>query len=158
LPAKTFQSSSLGGTIVATVIFFEKPGCVNNSRQIKLLEAAGHELIVKDLLKEKWTLENLYKYFWSMPVKEWFNLSAPGIKSAEVVPEELNRLSALSLMLQDPLLIRRPLMQVGEQRMAGFNPAKVDAWIGLQEKQLQINLETCPRTHSESRRDTDRPM
>lgn len=143
---------------MATVIFFEKPGCVNNSRQKKLLEAAGHELIVKDLLKEKWTLENLYKYFWSMPVNEWFNPSAPGIKSGEVVPEELNRLSALSLMIHDPLLIRRPLMQVGEQRMAGFNPTKVDAWIGLQEKQLQINLETCPRTHNESQSDTDRPM
>ena len=36
-------------------------------------------------------------------------------------------------MIVDPLLIRRPLLQVGDRREAGFEPDKIDAWIGLSE-------------------------
>lgn len=35
-------------------------------------------------------------------------------------------------MLQDPLLIRRPLLEVGDRREVGFEVDKIDAWIGLQ--------------------------
>ncbi|MFZ1989507.1 MAG: DUF2478 domain-containing protein, partial [Alphaproteobacteria bacterium] len=38
---------------------------------------------------------------------------------------------ALEMMIEDPLLIRRPLMQVGERRESGFNQPAVDAWIGI---------------------------
>ena len=53
-------------------------------------------------------------------------------------------------MVADPLLIRRPLMQVGQQCMAGFDPAAVDAWIGLRSMLEGEDLERCPRVHLES--------
>ena len=34
-------------------------------------------------------------------------------------------------MLADPLLIRRPLIEVERRREAGFDAALIDAWIGL---------------------------
>lgn len=116
---------------MALVAFFEKPGCAGNAQQKEVLRAAGHELRVKDLLTHPWTEEELLKFLGEMPVAAWFNRSAPRIKSGEVVPERLDRRAAVALLLSEPLLIRRPLLQVGEERMVGFDPARLDAWIGL---------------------------
>ncbi|WP_217995184.1 hypothetical protein [Methylogaea oryzae] len=37
---------------MATVLFWEKPGCVNNARQKRLLQEAGHTVLARDLLAE----------------------------------------------------------------------------------------------------------
>ena len=116
---------------MATVIFYEKPGCAGNARQKDLLRRAGHELDTRDLLTWPWTVSELRAFFTDLPVAEWFNRTAPRVKSGEVVPEALPPEEALSALLADPILIRRPLMQVGERREAGFLAAVVDEWIGL---------------------------
>ena len=131
---------------MATVYFYEKPGCVNNNRQKQLLEAAGHRVIAKNLLTESWQIETLRPFFGELPIAEWFNYSAPAIKYGEVHPEQLTESQALSLLLTAPLLIRRPLMQVGETRMAGFDQQKVAIWIGLANSQTEGDLQTCSRT------------
>jgi nitrogenase-associated protein len=112
-------------------IVFEKPGCANNTRQKALLAAAGHEVDARNLLTEKWTAQRLRPFFGARPVAEWFNRAAPRVKSGEVVPEQLDEASAIALMLAEPLLIRRPLIQAGKRREAGFDQELVDAWIGL---------------------------
>ncbi|MBW4562359.1 MAG: nitrogenase-associated protein [Mojavia pulchra JT2-VF2] len=117
---------------MARVIFYEKPGCKGGTKQKVLLTAAGHEVVAHSLLTEPWTAKRLRSFFGDRPVAEWFNRSAPRVKSGEVVPENINADTALSLMLQDPLLIRRPLIQVGDRREVGFDVEKLDAWIGLQ--------------------------
>jgi len=132
---------------MATVLFWEKPGCVNNTRQKKLLREAGHEVVEHNLLTEPWQAARLRRFFGGLPVAAWFNGAAPAVKQGLVLPEALNEEQALRLMLADPLLIRRPLMQVGERCEAGFDPARVDAWIGLQAQAAQAeDLETCPRS------------
>jgi nitrogenase-associated protein len=128
---------------MTSVIFYEKPGCINNTKQKALLTAAGHNLEVHNLLTEKWTPEKLRSFFGVLPVSQWFNRTAPQVKSGEVIPEELDTETALNLMVQNPLLIRRPLMQVGERKEVGFDSEKIDAWIGLNQK--VEDLETCPR-------------
>ncbi|MBD2209822.1 nitrogenase-associated protein [Nostoc linckia FACHB-104] len=117
---------------MAKVIFYEKPGCKGGTRQKVLLTAAGHEVVPQSLLTEPWTSDRLRSFFGDRPVAEWFNRSSPRVKSGEVVPEKLDADTALSLMLQDPLLIRRPLLEVGDRREVGFEVDKIDAWIGLQ--------------------------
>ncbi|HXY57816.1 MAG TPA: ArsC/Spx/MgsR family protein [Methylocystis sp.] len=116
---------------MARVIFFEKPGCGGNARQKAALAAAGHEVFAKNLLAEPWTEEELLSFFGERPVEQWFNKASPRVKSGEVDPMALAPEAALRLMLDDPLLIRRPLMRVGERREVGFDPSVVDAWIGL---------------------------
>lgn len=116
---------------MAEVIFYEKPGCSGNARQKALLEAAGHKVVARDLLTEPWTRLALLAFFQGLPVAQWFNRSAPAIKSGEIVPEELNEIAALELLQARPQLIRRPLMEVGGERRVGFDAAAVDAWIGL---------------------------
>ncbi|MGF1480514.1 MAG: ArsC/Spx/MgsR family protein [Cyanophyceae cyanobacterium] len=130
---------------MAQVIFYEKPGCINNAKQKALLWAAGHEVVAYNLLETPWTVASLRPFFGDRPVAEWFNKTAPAVKSGAVVPEELTPMAALELMIQHPLLIRRPLIQVGEVYQCGFDRAKVDAWIGLAPPTLFEDLETCPR-------------
>jgi len=133
---------------VATVVFFEKPGCINNTRQKQLLTEAGHAVDARNLLTADWQPDELRSYFAGMPLNEWFNRGAPAIKKGDVVPPELDEEKALILMQQDPLLIRRPLMKVGNERRAGFNKDEIDNWIGLSAgaKTGSVDLEACPRS------------
>lgn len=127
---------------MARVTFYEKPGCAGNARQKALLRASGHELDVRDLLTEAWTPETLRPFFGARPVRTWFNLAARRVKSGEIDPAAIGASQALALMLEDPLLIRRPLLQVGGRREAGFEPDHIDAWIGLAKTHQRVD-ETC---------------
>jgi len=129
---------------MATITFYEKPGCKGNLRQKTLLAAAGHTVQAKSLKTEAWTADRLLAFLGTLPVADWFNRAAPAVKSCEIVPENLGFEDALHLLLDNPLLIRRPLMEIGEQRMVGFDTAKVDAWIGLNNIELpEGNIEAC---------------
>jgi nitrogenase-associated protein len=130
---------------MAHVLFFEKPGCINNTRQKVLLAAAGHTVQARSLLTEKWTAERLRAYFGELPVAQWFNLSSPRVYGGEVTPDDLDEGEALRLMLADPLLIRRPLMEVDGECRVGFDPDAVDRWIGLASKVPGEDLERCPK-------------
>ena len=138
---------------MVTVIFYEKPGCINNTKQKSLLSTAGHTVDARNLLTEPWTPDRLRQFFGDRPIATCFNRTAPAIKSGQVQPELLKDDVALALMVQDPLLIRRPLMQVGDRCEVGFDKELVDQWIGLQavkgkqekrDRLIHQDLETCP--------------
>lgn len=133
---------------MATVIFFEKPGCGNNTKQKVWLSASGHTVLAKDLLKEKWSEEKLRQFFDELPVAQWFNQSAPKVKSGEVNPAGLDEETALALMLEEPLLIRRPLLEVDGVYRVGFDANVVHAWIGLNDAKPKGDLEECPKGHA----------
>lgn len=130
---------------MATVYFYEKPGCSNNTRQKKILVAAGHEVIARNLLTTLWTRDELRKFFTGLPVAEWFNRSAPAIKQGVVDPDRVTEEQALQMMLKDPLLIRRPLLQVNHDYRAGFDLQLLEHWIGVTTREPQQDLESCPR-------------
>lgn len=130
---------------MATVIFYEKPGCINNTRQKKLLTAAGHQVVARNLLTQSWQPERLRAFFGTLAVPDWFNYSAPAIKYGEIKPDKLTEPEALALMLENPLLIRRPLMQTDDSLMAGFDQQAVDNWIGLKEIEIHQDVENCSR-------------
>ncbi|NTV94397.1 MAG: hypothetical protein HGA75_03160 [Thiobacillus sp.] len=133
---------------MATILFYEKPGCQNNTKQKVLLAAAGHSVWARNLLTERWTAARLRPFFGELPVAEWFNLSAPRIRDGLLDYERVTETEALVLMLADPLLIRRPLMEVDGDCRAGFDPEAVDAWIGLGKARTGEELEACPRSHA----------
>jgi nitrogenase-associated protein len=116
---------------MATITFFEKTGCSGNARQKKLLADSGHEVVARDLRHRHWTNTELLNFLAGMPVSNWFNRSAPAIKSGEIVPEELDQTTALALLRDNPLLIRRPLLEVGDERKVGFDAKAIMDWIGL---------------------------
>lgn len=135
---------------MATITFYEKPGCANNTRQKKLLVAAAHQVIPKSILTEAWTEQTLRPFFGNLPIKDWFNYSAPDIKYGEVDPTQQTETQALALMINQPLLIRRPLMHIDDVFIAGFDQELLDHWIGLKTLDSRADLESCQKTHSKS--------
>ena len=135
---------------MATVIFYEKPGCGNNTKQKVWLAASGHTVLAKSLLTEKWTAERLRPFFGDLPVAQWFNPSAPRVKSGEVNPAVLDAKTAIDMMIAEPLLIRRPLMDVDGEFRVGFDPEAVNAWIGLNNAKPEGDIEACPNVHARS--------
>jgi nitrogenase-associated protein len=129
---------------MASIIFYEKPGCGNNTKQKAMLVAAGHDVIARNLLTEAWTPQRLLAFFGSRPVAEWFNRAAPHVKSGEIVPEDLDANIALQFMLQEPLLIRRPLIEAAGHKEIGFDQEHINKWLGL--IPCDSDLESCPRS------------
>jgi len=133
-----------------TIRFFEKPNCTGNARQKAILQAAGHRLVIENLLEYPFTGEELRSFFGALPVVHWFNQLAPRVKSGEVDIHGLNEEHALEMMLADPLLIRRPLMEIKGIRLVGFNVDELERiGVGCKENpRLQllagVDLEGCP--------------
>ena len=111
----------------------------SDARQKALLMASGHEVDVRNLLSEAWTPEMLRAFFGTRPVSAWFNPSAARIKSGEIDPHSIAASKALALMIEDPRLIRRPLLQVGARRETGFEQDQVDIWIGLSSTRERVD-------------------
>jgi nitrogenase-associated protein len=129
------------------VTFWEKPGCIGNQQQKALLRKQGWQLDVRDLLTTSWTAEELRPFFADKAVPEWFNQSAPDVKSGIINIQQLSEREALALMLENPLLICRPLLQFGALKQSGFVPGVVldSLHIKLQDGQ---DLQSCPMSDS----------
>jgi nitrogenase-associated protein len=96
-------------------------------------------------LAEPWTAERLQEFFKDKPVSEWFNRASPRIKSGEIDPQQVTADLALSLLLADPLLIRRPLIEIGSVLIAGFDPKRLQVSIDLQPPDHSRDLQDCSR-------------
>lgn len=113
-----------------TMIFYEKTGCKGNARQQALLEAHGYDLEIRSILDEPWTRETLRPFFGNLPVAEWFNDKAPAIKEGEVDPAAFDEEGALSIMLEQPIFVRRPLIEHDGKKYCGFSES-VEIALGL---------------------------
>lgn len=135
------------------LVFYEKPGCTGNARQKALLIAAGHRVEVRNLLATPWTAQSLRPFFGRRPVAEWFNPMAPAVRDGLIDPAGMSEAEALAAMLASPLLIRRPLIQVGDECRAGFDPPAIAAWIGLTPQGAALargETEACPKAATQS--------
>ena len=143
---------------MATVIFYEKPGCAGNARQKTVLEASGHTVLTRDILKTAWTRQQLLSFLNPLPISDWFNRNAPLVKNGAINPDSFDAFdvaTVLDMLIGNPLLIRRPLLDVDGVRRAGFDIQAIHAWIGLPAAMLADpspdRLETCLHGHDDHR-------
>jgi len=129
------------------ITFYEKPGCATNARQRLALTRAGHTIIAKNLLTEPWTAARLRPFFAGTQVANWFNPASPRIKSGEIDPGAVDADTALALMLADPMLIRRPLVEADGPCCAGFDRAPVTLLLGSRDGE---ELQACSRPAADS--------
>lgn len=111
--------------MVKLVVFYEKPFCAANAKQKQILRQSGCTLIERNLLEHGLDKEMLRSFMGEKRVEEWFNPAAPAIKNGEIIPNTLDEGEAMALLLSNPILIRRPLMIIGTERVCGFDADKV---------------------------------
>ena len=138
---------------MANVIFYEKPGCINNTKQKRLLMDAGHHVDARNLLTQAWTPDGLLPFLMGgdadkeNPYAAWINVTHPKVKSGELILPLTDKQALLDLLCADPLLIKRPLMLINGRYFQGFDAVKVDEFIGLSRMPTE-DIESCPRTHA----------
>lgn len=111
--------------MIKLVVFYEKPFCTANAKQKQILRASGCTLIERNLLEHGLDQETLRSFMGDQAVSQWFNPAAPAIKNGEIFPETLDEESAMELLMGNPILIRRPLMVIGTEKLCGFDTDKV---------------------------------
>lgn len=129
------------------VLFYEKPGCSTNAKQKKWLLGAGCMVIEQNLLKLSMAPEELRSYLEPLPVFEWFNPNAPQVKSGDIAPGSYSDSEAIALLLENPLLIRRPLVSINGERFCGFDKARIEKMIGTADNVPNENCSSSDKNH-----------
>lgn len=111
--------------MVKLVVFYEKPFCAANAKQKQILRQSGCTLIERNLLEHGLEADSLRSFMGDKKVADWFNPAAPAIKNGEISPETLDETSAMELLMANPILIRRPLMIIGTEKVCGFDEKRV---------------------------------
>ncbi len=106
---------------IKTVIFYEKTGCSGNARQKALLKEHGIVLDVRSLLDTPWDTQTLERFFEGLSVEEMINPFAPQRKDGSFDSKSYTKEQLIQTMIKEPILIRRPLLQIGEARLCGFD-------------------------------------
>ena len=111
--------------MVKLVVFYEKPFCAANAKQKQILRSSGCTLIERNFLEHGLDAVTLRSFMGDYAVADWFNPAAPAIKNGDIIPNSLDEASAMELLMSDPILIRRPLMIIGSEKLCGFDEKKV---------------------------------
>ena len=127
---------------MASILLFEKPGCINGEKQKSILRAAGHDLACINILTHPWSVETLLPFVANKTVRSIMNATAPAIKCGEINPEKLSFEEAIQMMIIDPILIRRPLIVVDNQYIQGFDDKRLIPFLG--NWQGEEDVITCP--------------
>ncbi len=113
------------------VIFYEKPGCAGNGRQKELLKKHGVSFEVRSMISNKWDKPTLEAFFEGLSKEEIYNPFATKIKEGKFDPNAYTKEELIEQMLKEPLLIKRPLIEVDDVKLCGFDIAKLNALLEI---------------------------
>ena len=94
------------------------------------LEGKGVQLIKHDLAKDRPSRELLERLLARGPLEEFFSTRSPAYKARNLDVSTMTRTEAIDLMLEEPNLIRRPLLLYGQQAVFGYRPERYDELTG----------------------------
>jgi nitrogenase-associated protein len=125
-----------------TIIFYEKTGCAGNQRQKQLLTTNGLSYQTKSLLDTQWTKEKLEPFFQGLNKSAMINQFAPKIKNNELNIEDLTKDELIEVMCNEPILIKRPLLQIGDSHLCGFDIEQINKLLNTTICE-SITISTC---------------
>ena len=108
------------------LIFYGKVNCLTNLKQLKWLESKDIDLTFVDILNHSWSVSQLQKFFSNKPIRSCVNTNAPEIKRGNLNVHDFSETDLLEKMVMCPILIRRPLIEVGHLRLVGFDQDTID--------------------------------
>ena len=69
----------------------------------------------RDFFKDKFTREEIAELLQGRPASEMFNPHSPSVKSMGLEPAKLSNDKLIDLMLQEPRLVRRPVVRINDK-------------------------------------------
>lgn len=124
------------------ILFYEKPGCAGNKKQQNILKNQGLSFQTKSILDTPWTKESLFAFFKDLDKSQIINPFAPKIKNNELDIENTSKEELIELMCQEPILIKRPLLEIGEHKLCGFDIDKINEIFDLDICE-NLTISTC---------------
>jgi arsenate reductase-like glutaredoxin family protein len=96
----------------------------------ELLLQRGLELKERDFFKEPFSETELQELAAPVGLSELLARRSPSLKQMGLAGQELSEAEMLRLMLQEPRLIRRPVVKIDGQLLVGANLKAVEAALG----------------------------
>ena len=69
----------------------------------------------RDFFKDKFTREEMVELLQGRPASEMFNPRSPSVKSMGLETSKLSNDKLIDLMLQEPRLVRRPVVRINDK-------------------------------------------
>jgi len=111
------------------LIFYGKVGCAGNAKQKALLKKHNISYDDRDILNTQWSKAQLASFFDGLSNEEIINTSAPEMKRGEI-DLAISQEALIEMMLENPILIKRPLIAIGDAKLCGFDIEKINALLG----------------------------
>ena len=90
------------------------------------LEGKGIELVKHDLAKEPPSRELLERLIDETHLEDFINKRSPAFKERDLDISKLTKKQAIDLMMEEPNLIKRPLVLRGREAVFGWKPDELD--------------------------------
>ena len=87
----------------------------------------GAEIQERDYFKEPFTEEELKALADEVGASQMFARRSPSLKKMGLAGKEMSDDEMLALMLQEPRLVRRPIIRIGGNMLVGANLKAVEA-------------------------------
>ena len=91
-----------------------------------LLEGRGFDLVKHDLAKEPPSRALLERLIDSRHLEDFLNTRSPAYKAHNLDVRNMTKKQAIDLMMEEPNLIRRPLVLRGRKAVFGFRPEEYE--------------------------------
>ncbi len=85
------------------------------------------ELEERDFFKEPFTQQEIQELASDVGTAQIFARRSPSLKTLGLADQDLSDEQMVSLMLQEPRLVRRPLVRIGGRLLVGANIKAVEA-------------------------------
>ena len=90
------------------------------------LEGRGIELVKHDLAKERPSRELLERLIDASRLEDFVNTRSPAYKERGLDVATMTKRQAIDLMMEEPNLIKRPLVLAGKKAVFGYRPEEYD--------------------------------
>ena len=103
------------------VTLYTKSGCTTCIKARQFLLSKGIHYTERDIFKHPFSEGELRAIVAQRPAKELFSYRSPSVKALGLDPDRLTEEEMIRHMLDEPRLIRRPLMTAGAAIAVGFD-------------------------------------
>jgi Spx/MgsR family transcriptional regulator len=116
-----------GVTVAQTARFYHWARCSTCRDARKALSAAGRDAVERDFFKDPLAREEIMRIASLVSVSEMFSWNSPSSKPYRDRKGEMSDDELVTLMLNEPRLVRRPILIIGDRVLFGFRAREYEA-------------------------------